>query len=102
MNNTSNKIFPLYYRYDVLLRFGSGLDHSSLRKMIVSSLPARISSEQIIWIDGIGSTVEQWMINMSEGKETIFSCKYCALRAQLFTSLMADLCQDRNRVSSFA
>ena len=102
MNNTSNKIFPLYYRYDVLLRFGSGLDHSSLRKMIVSSLPARISSEQIIWIDGIGSTVEQWMINMSEGKETIFSCKYCTLRAQLFTSLMADLCQDRNRVSSFA
>ena len=55
------------FRYDVLLRFGSGLDHSSLRKMIVSSLPARISSKQIIWIDGIGSTVEQWMINMSEG-----------------------------------
>lgn len=84
----------------MLLRFGSGLDHSSLRKMIVSSLPARISSEQIIWIDGIGSTVEQWMINMSEGEKRIFS--WYTLRAKLFTSLMADLCQDRDRVSSFA
>ena len=57
INLVSNGFNSCYfYRYDTMHSvMAMDIDHKQLRKMIVFSLPERISSGQITWIDGLGS-----------------------------------------------